>query len=189
MTPTSAARPVIRVIFSERINPITLNPTSFYLYNSHTGGLVRTTIAIAPDRLSADVAAGRATRADCRTITTLCRRSRTWPATQPVWEAIYFRTGTVEDTTPPTLVSIDPTNGATNVPVNARVQVVLSESIDTTSCRHPRCSSPHLPLEPSWCQPIDEHCSSLQPRTWPSRRATPRRSAGCAILPATRCLP
>ncbi len=123
--------PVIRVIFSERINPITLNPTTVYLYNSYTGGLVRTTIAIAPDRLSLTL----------RPDAPLEPLSNYYYVVSPFADlagntaglgAVYFRTGTVEDSTPPTVVSIDPTNGATNVPVNTRVQVVLSESIDTT---------------------------------------------------------
>ena len=46
-------RPVIRAAFSERINPISLTSSSFYLYNYYTNALIRATISIAPDRLSA----------------------------------------------------------------------------------------------------------------------------------------
>ena len=47
--------------------------------------------------------------------------------------ATYFLTSGIADTEPPTLVSIAPANGATAVPVNARIRVLMSEPIDATS--------------------------------------------------------
>ena len=42
----------------------------------------------------------------------------------------YFYTGPASDTTPPTLVSIAPTNGATGIGVNATVRLYISEAIN-----------------------------------------------------------
>ena len=108
-------RPVIRVAFSEMINPISVTSTSFYLYNYYTNALVRSTITIAPDRLSATLVPD----------TVLEPHSYYYYYVSPFADiagntgglgATYFRTGGVEDTQPPTLVSIAPANGATECP-------------------------------------------------------------------------
>ena len=125
-------RPLIRVAFSEMINPITVTSTSFYLYNYYTGTVVRSTIAIAPDRLSATLVPD----------TVLEPHSYYYYYLSPFADiagnstglgATYFRTSGVEDTQPPALLSIAPANGATNVPVNARIRVAVSEPIDASS--------------------------------------------------------
>ena len=45
--------PVIRVVFSEPINSITVNSSTFYLYNTVTGGYARATAHLSSDRMSA----------------------------------------------------------------------------------------------------------------------------------------
>ncbi len=44
-----------------------------------------------------------------------------------------FRTTGVSDLTPPTIVSLSPTDGATNVPLNANLIITFSEAIDPNS--------------------------------------------------------
>jgi hypothetical protein len=43
-----------------------------------------------------------------------------------------FSTGNVPDTTPPTITSVVPANGSTNVPLNTQVTVTFSEAMDPT---------------------------------------------------------
>lgn len=45
----------------------------------------------------------------------------------------YFRTAAGSDTTPPQIVSITPSNGATNIGVNAQVVVTFSESVNPST--------------------------------------------------------
>ena len=122
--------PVIRVVFSEPINSITVNSSTFYLYNTVTGGYARATAQLSSDRMSA----------------TLRPDAPLEPYTYYFYfvsvadlvgntgglGGIYFRTGGGVDTTPPTVVALDPGGSATNVPVNARVRAVMSEAIDAT---------------------------------------------------------
>ncbi|HET9667015.1 MAG TPA: Ig-like domain-containing protein, partial [Desertimonas sp.] len=125
-------RPVIRVAFNERINPISLMSSAFYLYNYYTGAVVRTMITVAPDRLSATLVPDAP----------LAPHSYYYYYVSPFSDlagntgslgATYFRTGGVEDTEPPAIVAIAPANGATGVPVNARIRVLVSEPIDAAS--------------------------------------------------------
>ena len=74
-------RPVIRAAFSERINPISLTSSSFYLYNYYTNALIRATISIAPDRLSATLIPDALLEPSLGTTTTTSRDLRTSPAT------------------------------------------------------------------------------------------------------------
>jgi len=124
--------PVIRVMFSEAINPISLNATAFYIYNYLTGALIRSTITVAPDRRSATLIPDGP----------LEPYSVYYYFLSPFLDiagnaaslgTIVFGTGASVDTVPPTVVSLEPPSGATNVPVNAQVRVMLSEAIDATS--------------------------------------------------------
>ena len=182
-------RPVIRAAFSERINPISLTSSSFYLYNYYTNALIRATISIAPDRLSA----------------TLIPDALLEPYSYYYYYlsgfadiagnnggtgATYFITSGIEDTEPPTLVSIAPANGATGVPVNARIRVLMSEPIDADVGRPQRFSSRQpSPARPSCRRRPALASSSRRERTWRCRPAIRCRSAGCAIRPATRWRP
>ena len=124
--------PIIRVTFSEPINPIPLTDGNFYLYNTNLGVYVPTTMAIAPDRLSATLTP----------IGNLNPFTRYYFYFATLYDVagnfgggplVYFTTGGSADTTAPAVVSITPGNGATNVPVNALIQARMSEVIDSTS--------------------------------------------------------
>ena len=107
-----------------------MNSSTFYLYNTVTGGYARATAQLSSDRMSA----------------TLRPDAPLEPYTYYFYfvsvadlvgntgglGGIYFRTGGGVDTTPPTVVALDPGGSATNVPVNARVRAVMSEAIDAT---------------------------------------------------------
>ncbi len=124
--------PVIRLSFSERINPITVTAATFYLYNYYTGSFIRATIAMAPDRLGATLTPNAPLEPYSNYyyyLTQLTDIAGNVGGPGP----IYFSTDASEDSAPPTVLSIDPSAGATNVPVNARVRVVISEPIDATS--------------------------------------------------------
>ncbi len=125
-------RPVLRVVFNERVNPISINAGTFYLYNSSLGAFVPTTFSVASDRLSA----------------TMTPDDPLDPFTTYVFQffsytdvagnfgsgvGINFTTGASVDTDPPTVASTIPADGATNVPINALVRVTMSEMADPTS--------------------------------------------------------
>ena len=169
-------RPVIRAAFSERINPISLTSSSFYLYNYYTNALIRATISIAPDRLSATLIPDA--------------------LLEPYWYyyyylsgfadiagnigntgATYFITSGIADTEPPTLVSIAPANGGDRRPrqrARSRVDVradrcdvgVSSDSAHAGRGRHHRrVARPPLASVHAW------------QRTWPYRPAIRCKSA------------
>jgi len=125
-------RPVIRVAFSELINPITLTSSAFYLYNYYTNALIRSTISIAPDRLSATLVPDTPLEPYSYYYYYLSGYADI-AGNAGFLGATYFRTSGIEDTNAPTLVSIAPASGATSVPVNARIRVLMSEPIDATS--------------------------------------------------------
>ena len=124
--------PIVRVTFSEPVNPISIGSPTFYLYNSNFGVLVPATVLVAPDRLSA----------------TLTPTGELAPYTSYYFQIynvadlagnygggvfVIFTTGGVTDTSAPAVVSIAPANAAGDVPVNALVQMVMNEPIDPTS--------------------------------------------------------
>ena len=98
--------------------------------------------------------------------------------------ATYFITSGLEDTEPPTIVSIAPANAATVVPVNARVRVLMSEPLDGSRLRAIRLT----PAVAGTTAVSADHLSFLftpgADLAVSTRYAV--RSAGCAIRPATR---
>src|SRR6185503_16296851 len=125
--------PTIRVTFSEPINAMALTTSAtFYLYNVNLNVFVPVTMAIAPDRRTG----------------TLTPVGNLNPFTVYYFYVasyadiagnvgngvqVYFTTGDSSDVTPPTVQAATPPAGGTNVPVNALVQVRMSEPIDPSS--------------------------------------------------------
>jgi VCBS repeat-containing protein len=60
--------------------------------------------------------------------------TETWTGRAPnYWVDVVFTTQVGADTTPPTVVSVIPANGATGVSANANIQAVFSEALDPSS--------------------------------------------------------
>ena len=179
-------RPVIRVAFSERINPDLADVElvlSLQLLHQRAGSRDDHDRSRSAER---DADAGRAPRAALGTTTTTSRRSRTSPATTAAPARPTSVTGGVEDTDPPTLVSIAPANGGdgrARQRAHSRVDVrahrchvgVSSDSAHAGRGRH------HRRVDQT-----TSRFSSRRPPTWRCRPAIRCRSAGCAIRPATR---
>ena len=121
---------VARVAFSERVNPITLSSATFQLTSNVTGRVQPATVVVSADRMSAML-----------TPSALLSPNASYTASGSFADVagktanfgFSFTTGAASDTAAPTVKAIAPGDGASGVPVNARVVVRLSEPIDATS--------------------------------------------------------
>src|SRR6185369_7988104 len=127
--PTNA---VIRLQFSERINPLTVNSSTFQILTSNFGVPVSGNITVAADRLSATftpsspLALSTAYFIQAFGITDLTGQEINFFFTS-------FTTALGSDNTGPTVVAINPPDGTIAVPVNARVVAKLSEPVNPLS--------------------------------------------------------
>ncbi len=140
---------VLRVAFTEPIDPTTIVlGYNFYLYNANNTNIQYPgTIVFAPDRMSLSFTPS----APLLPLTQFLWQLYTYKGENGVYDgqgvhSNYFITGTSTDTTPPTVSAISPANGATGVPVNARVAALFSKPIDATSVTNASISlSPSAP--------------------------------------------
>ncbi len=126
--PTNA---VIRLQFSERINPLTVNSTTFRVF-PNSGVPVVGTITVAADGRSASFSpiGGLA----ISTFYFIQASDITDLTTQEIsFFQSSFTTALGADTTAPTVEVVSPPAGSTGVPVNARVIARLSEPVDALS--------------------------------------------------------
>jgi hypothetical protein len=124
---------LIRVFFSKRINPISLQLAAPTIYTNDTGRYLPISLTlIAADRLSATFTPG----IPLQPFTTY------WFNLPTIYDvagnyvsgiSLYFTTGAGAITTRPSVSSISPPNGTPGTPVNTRVVVVMSAPIDPTS--------------------------------------------------------
>jgi hypothetical protein len=119
------------VTFSERINPLSLTSSTFYLENYDNGKLVPATVSIAADRMSASLSPTALLQAG--TTYYLYLSSFTDVAGNVGSFSSYFTTGTQSDTTPASVVTFSPATGSTGVPLNTNVVAVMSAQIDPTT--------------------------------------------------------
>jgi Bacterial Ig-like domain len=125
---------ILRVVFTKPVDPTTISSSNFILYNANNTSITYPgTVAVSADRLSASFTPA----------------SPMLPLTQFLWQLYtykgqngvadvqnvsqYFTTANSADTTPPVVTAISPSNGATGVPVNAKVAALFSQAIDATS--------------------------------------------------------
>ena len=124
---------LIRVFFSERINPISLQLVAPTIYTYDTGRYLPISLtSIAADRLSATFTPG----IPLQPFTTY---GFNLPTIYDVagnyvsGTGLYFTTGAGAITTGPSVSSISPPNGTTSTPVNTHVVAVMSAPIDPTT--------------------------------------------------------
>lgn len=141
-----------RVVFSERLNPISVvsssselyNHGSVMLYNTASNQYVEATVSMSADRVTAtitpnpplqpnttyQIVVGWYNGAPFCDVAGNCTFYYWW------WYYGYyssFVTGTGADTTHATVSTISPANGQTGVPLNAQITAVMSEGIDPTT--------------------------------------------------------
>lgn len=119
----------ITVVFSETVNPATVNSNSFILQG---GSPITGTVVVAPDNLSATFTPNSDLDFDVvytATITTAVTDFSDNPLSQnKVWQFT-----TVPDTIPPTVSSTTPVDGSSNIPVDTSITVVFSEPVAPAS--------------------------------------------------------
>ena len=132
-----------RIVFSERLNPLSVvsssnelyNRGSVELYNGSTGQYVPATVSMSSDRLTATI-----TPASVLQSNTLYYLYVGYGASYYDVAGNYgsgyqssFVTSSGSDTTHATVTTISPTNAQTGVPLNAQVIAVMSDTVDPTT--------------------------------------------------------
>ena len=132
-----------RIVFNERLNPLSVvsssnelyNHGSVELYNNATGQYVPATVSMSADRLTATLTPASALQPNTQyssmseygaRLLRRCRQHRQFTTS-------YFVTGSGTDTTPATVSTINPANTQTAVPLNAQIIAVMSDDIDPTT--------------------------------------------------------
>jgi|GEM_PF-508524 len=127
-----ATNSVITVTFSEPMDYSTLNSTSINLYNGviNVPGVVsvNTERTIATFTPSAPLAYSTSYRV---VVTTMVKdMSGNNMAADNAWN---FTTVAIPDLIPPTIISVNPASGATNVAINTAIAVTFSEAMDSST--------------------------------------------------------
>ncbi len=128
--PTNA---VVQLQFNKRIDPFTVSSSTFYVYPRDTGMPIAGSIAVSPDGLTAKLTPAVPLQSETtyQVIVTNGITDLEGQATSYFEPA--FTTGVGAATTAPVVVSVSPPSGAAGVPVNARVDVVVSAPVSAAS--------------------------------------------------------
>ena len=123
---------VVRLVFSERIDPISVTDTSLRLTNSGTSLTIDTEPTISEDRLSVTLTPVQPLQAQT-SYTVFIAGVGDLAGNAVSFLTSSFTTGGGGDTTGPVVVEVSPAAGLSNVPVNARVVVRVSEPVTAAS--------------------------------------------------------
>jgi large repetitive protein len=131
------------IVFSERLNPLSVvtssnelyNRGSVELYNSVTGQYVPATVDMSADRLTATITPESALEPNTGYYLYVGYGEYYYDVAGNYGNSYqgYFVTGSGSDTTHATVSTISPANGQTGVPLNAQVIAVMSSQIDPTT--------------------------------------------------------
>ena len=134
--PTNA---IAQVQFSERINPLTVNTSNFFVEDRVAFGRVAGTVAVAADDLSATFTPTSTLVANTnyrvRTLSGITDLAGNTLSSSTV--PSNFTTGSGVDTTALSVVQSSIVDGSTEVPVNAQLRIQLDEPVDTFSITEP----------------------------------------------------
>ncbi len=123
--------PAILFIFSEKIDAATINSNIFTINNGVTGTLVYDpAVKKATFFPDGDLSYGTNYTITINTTGIKDLAGNSMIGGNYIWE---FTTETEPDTTPPVIISVDPMNNATGVPVNTVITVRFSEELNETS--------------------------------------------------------
>jgi len=126
----------ITIVFDERIDPLSVNSSSFYVdcsqvYPSRVSG----SISVSEDGLLATFIPSQPLLPNAQHSITYANGIRD-VAGNALYNpgGTYFTTGIeLADATPPQVLEINPVDGATNVPTNAEILIRFSETLDRTT--------------------------------------------------------
>jgi large repetitive protein len=125
---------VIRVYFSKRLNPISLELNGYYVSDYYTGrvlpGVIQT---IAANRMSATYSFNPQLQPETAYYANLSSTFTDVAGNTGDGGAIVFTTGSGAITAGPTVVTVSPPNSTTSTPVNTQVVVTMSAPVDPTS--------------------------------------------------------
>lgn len=126
---------VVQVEFDERINPVTVNDSTFFIERLTGFTRVSGTVTVAPDRLSAAFTPTEplspSTDYRVRTLSTITDVAGQQLASTSV--PSNFTTASTADTTPPEVALISPPDGTVDVPVNTHVVAQFNEPVSLLS--------------------------------------------------------
>jgi RHS repeat-associated protein len=136
--PASAAvavptNPVVQVQFSKVVNPLTVTAATLQLTPQSSGNPVQGTITVSSNGQTARFVPNAPLVATTRYVVTATNGITDLEGHALSSFSSYFTTGLGPNTTPPTVLTISPQNGATEVPVNLRVDVVMSVPLSVES--------------------------------------------------------
>jgi Bacterial Ig-like domain len=127
---TTGIQPIVRATFDKPLDPTQIDSTNFWVYNQSLNVQIPgTSVDISADRKTATLHLSRPLQAGANFYWRLYAYDRVGHYN---FFGDSFNTTSAIDSAVPTVVSVTPPNTATNVPVNAVVQVVMSEPIDRT---------------------------------------------------------
>src|SRR5579864_7854457 len=125
---------LIRVGFSERIDPVTVTNGTIQVWTNSTGVPIAGTATASADGLSATFASGGLLPSTSYHVQVNTNGITDLAGNGINGNSINFTTGTGSDTdTPVGIIAVSPTNGQTGLPLNARVSVMFSEPMSSVS--------------------------------------------------------
>jgi hypothetical protein len=126
---------IVTVNFSERVNPLTVVESSFRLFNLDLNfAQVAGTIAVAGNALSATFTPSAPLEPNTHYRMYVSNQTLLTDLAGNIFGYQFdFTTGGGTDTTAPMVTMVSPPNGASEVPVNASVQVLVNEPVDPLS--------------------------------------------------------
>ncbi|KAA0888682.1 Ig-like domain-containing protein, partial [Oryzomonas rubra] len=126
------------VYFSERVNPLTLTASNFYLYDYNTRKTIPTTISVAADQMSATLIPAQPLQP--YTTYSFANSNYYHQSYYDIAGNVFgyggpwsFTTGSGTITTAPAVSVISPPNGANGTPVNGQVVAVMSAQLNTNT--------------------------------------------------------
>jgi hypothetical protein len=122
--PTNA---LIQLSFNERIDPVTVNSSTWLVYPAATGVPIPGSYLVSTDGRTATFAPAARLAPSTTYYSNVSGVSDL--VGQPAYIFTSFTTGAGAQTAPPAVVTISPPNGATSVPINAKVSILLSAPI------------------------------------------------------------
>jgi hypothetical protein len=131
---------IVRLSYNKVINPLSLlADLALYvgngggIYNCPCPGLVKATISVSPDGRTVTLTPAAALLPN--TTYTLYLPGTTDLAGNytSYYQSTYFTTGSAADSTPPTVSAISPPNGASGMPVNTVIRILMSKPLNAGS--------------------------------------------------------
>ena len=128
----------VRIAFSKRINPLSLQFNNANIYEYNSGRYIPFTTTISTDRLSIALVPNVLLLPNNTYSVYSGGSIRDIAGNSVSASSVIFTTGAGQDTTGPTVSNLTPPNGATGVPVNTHVSALMSAPIDPTTLQQQR---------------------------------------------------